>query len=230
MKLKIYMRGLGIGILVTALIMGIATKDGRPMTDAEIKAAAAKLGMVESDALKLSDLPRDEGETKELQNDELGDSEPAESLVPASEMPTPEGTEGTEEPESSSGPATSGLEPETDPVSNTDSTASPAPSPSQAPAPSPAPSPSPEPVQEPESAGDTEIVGDTETVKFTIKSGTGSRAVCNQLAEAGLIQDAAAFDQYLCDNSYARRVCAGTFEIPRGASEEQIAKIITKSR
>jgi len=234
------MRGLGIGIVVTALIMGIATKDGQPLTDAEIKAAAAKLGMVESDSLKLSDLLLNEGKADEHQTDNPVGSEPAASPVPESETPTPESTEGTEElgpssapegteepepssapeeteePEPLSGPAADGSGPKTDPAPTAKTT----PPPSQA----PAPLQSPASVQEPEAAVDTE------TVKFIIKSGTGSRTVCNQLAEAGLIEDAAAFDQYLCDNSYARRVCAGTFEIPKGASEEQIAKIITKSR
>ena len=48
MKLKYYLRGLGIGIAVTALVMGLAlaktTKES--MTDEEIKERAAKLGMV----------------------------------------------------------------------------------------------------------------------------------------------------------------------------------------
>lgn len=55
MKLKYYLRGLGIGIVVTALIMGLSTGNTVPMTDAEIKAKAAMLGMVESDSLRLSD-------------------------------------------------------------------------------------------------------------------------------------------------------------------------------
>lgn len=50
------MRGLGIGILVTALLMGVATKEGRPLTDAEIRAKAYELGMVDSDSIKLGDL------------------------------------------------------------------------------------------------------------------------------------------------------------------------------
>ena len=60
MKLKYYLRGLGIGMLVTALIMGFTTRDSRPLTDAEIKAAAAELGMVESDSLRLADLPQNQ--------------------------------------------------------------------------------------------------------------------------------------------------------------------------
>lgn len=66
MKLKYYLRGLGIGILVTALIMGFTTRDSRPLTDAEIKAAAAELGMVESDSLRLADLPQEPTPTPEI--------------------------------------------------------------------------------------------------------------------------------------------------------------------
>ena len=49
------MRGLGIGIIITALLMGVGTKKGMPLTDAEIKAKALALGMVESDSLKRED-------------------------------------------------------------------------------------------------------------------------------------------------------------------------------
>lgn len=95
MKLKYYLRGLGIGILVTALIMGFTAKDNRPLTDAEIKAAAAELGMVESDSLRLADLPQDQ------------------TAEPAKEPePTPEAT-----PESDVEPT---KEPETTPESGTD--------------------------------------------------------------------------------------------------------------
>ena len=92
MKLKYYLRGLGIGILVTALIMGFTAKDNRPLTDAEIKAAAAELGMVESDSLRLADLPQEPTPTPEI--------------TPEPEA-TPEVTpEPTEEPENTSEAAT----------------------------------------------------------------------------------------------------------------------------
>ncbi|MBQ8666492.1 MAG: hypothetical protein IJ526_06495, partial [Lachnospiraceae bacterium] len=56
MKLKFYLRGLGIGIAVTALVMGLAlgknTKES--MTDEEIKERAAELGMVEEDRTLVS--------------------------------------------------------------------------------------------------------------------------------------------------------------------------------
>ena len=57
MKLRYQMRGLGIGIMVTALLMGVAGGEKIPLSDAEIKAMALELGMVESDSLRLSDIP-----------------------------------------------------------------------------------------------------------------------------------------------------------------------------
>ena len=51
MKLKYYLRGLGIGILVTAMILGLVTKEKGNMTDEEIKARARELGMVEQRTL-----------------------------------------------------------------------------------------------------------------------------------------------------------------------------------
>ena len=48
MKLKYYLRGLGIGILVTSIIMGIALSHGKQeMSDEEIMERASELGMVE---------------------------------------------------------------------------------------------------------------------------------------------------------------------------------------
>lgn len=69
MKLRYQMRGLGIGIMVTALLMGVATDNKIPLSDAEIKMRALELGMVESDSLKLSDIPK-------VAVDSSGESEP----------------------------------------------------------------------------------------------------------------------------------------------------------
>lgn len=192
MKLKFYLRGLGIGVVVTALIMGIATKDKLPLTDAEIKAAAAKLGMVESDSLKLSDLDQD--------GEDAGQP--------------PEGT-GTPKPESDS-EAGDGTAP---PDQDGEDAGQP-----------PEGTGTPKSESEPAARIPDMTSGITETVTITIRRGTGSRAVCSMLAEAGLIEDAAAFDQYLIDSGYSKRISAGTFEIPAGASEEDMAKVISRSK
>ena len=83
MNLKYYLRGLGIGIVVTAVVMGVAGNGRKEqLSDAEIKARAAQLGMVESSGL-LSELE----ETPEVT------LEPTE--IPVTPMPTktPEPTE-----------------------------------------------------------------------------------------------------------------------------------------
>lgn len=46
MKLKYYLRGLGVGIVVTAVILTIANHLGNKMSDEDIMKRAAKLGMV----------------------------------------------------------------------------------------------------------------------------------------------------------------------------------------
>ena len=51
MKLKYYLRGLGIGIIVTLILSGIAGNKKQEMTNEEIKARAAELGMIESTTL-----------------------------------------------------------------------------------------------------------------------------------------------------------------------------------
>ncbi|MDE7429776.1 MAG: endolytic transglycosylase MltG, partial [Lachnospiraceae bacterium] len=61
----------------------------------------------------------------------------------------------------------------------------------------------------------------------TIVSGDGSFTVAKKLAEAGVVNSAAAFDTFLCENGYDKRLRTGTFQIPADAGDEQIARIVT---
>ena len=79
MKLRYYLRGLGIGIVVTAIIMSF-TRQPEKLTDAQIKMRALELGMIEESVL--ADLQKDEETTYE------------ESVVEEAE--TPEVTENEE--------------------------------------------------------------------------------------------------------------------------------------
>lgn len=51
MRMKYYIRGLGIGIILATLLMGIVMKSPDTMSDEEIKARAKELGMVEPKTL-----------------------------------------------------------------------------------------------------------------------------------------------------------------------------------
>lgn len=80
-------------------------------------------------------------------------------------------------------------------------------------------------------AGETSAA-DTQTVtgaakQITVSSGDGSDTVARKLYEAGLISDASAYDRYLCQNGYDKKICTGVKTIPAGATEAEIAQILT---
>lgn len=163
MKLKYYLRGLGIGILVTAVIMGIASGK-RKMTDEEVRARARELGMVESTVLSnIAEITQPE----DVQSDNAlrQESKPEES-----------------KPE------------ESKPV---------------------------------EGAPEESKPSEGTPVMIVIRSGQSSASVSKMLAEAGLVEDASAYDSFLCENGYDKKILTGTYEIDGGVSEEEIARIIT---
>lgn len=189
MNLKYYLRGLGIGIVITALIMGIAS-GGRKETlsNEEIKERARALGMVEESTI-LADVEKIAPSTAPLPS--------------AAKEPVPTATE----------------EPVPTPTREPVPTAAPTSAPTATPAPVQTPEPSPQMEQ-----GETDLTASTVTVQ--INRGDGSLTVSRKLEEAGLVPSAAEFDLYLCQNGYDKRLNVGTFEIPAGADEEQIAKIL----
>ena len=106
MNLKYYLRGLGIGIIVTALIMGIVTGGkGKALSDEEIIKRAEQLGMtMESDVLSEA-LPEAEEEEAPMQEDasaqaelqdnamENGEQDPQNAEAAPQEEGAEEGTE-----------------------------------------------------------------------------------------------------------------------------------------
>lgn len=101
MKLRYYLRGLGIGVIVTALLMGFVTREKLPLTDAEIKARARALGMVESDSMKLSDIQQTDPSKQDPPGNGSAGSEPSESSEPPEQEPSEDGNAGSEPQESS---------------------------------------------------------------------------------------------------------------------------------
>ena len=198
MKLKYYLRGLGIGIVVTALIMGLSTGNTVPMTDAEIKAKAAMLGMVESDSLRLSDRGTATASPEATNN--------------------PEGTEASETPG-----ATVGSEAEV--TATPEATALPEVTATPGATVSPEATATPATTATPEATASPKA-----TVTIIVQKGDGSDTVSRRLAEAGVIEDASGFDRYLIEKGYSRKISIGTYEIETGLPEEEVAKIITKTR
>lgn len=201
MKLRYYLRGLGIGVFVTALLMGIALKDRQPLSDAEIRVRAMELGMVDGDSRTLAGNQEPRG-SEENGTDSAATQSPEPTTVPtATPVPAETSTSGAGSDSTKPFPMVT-LKPSVETPEPTDMPTI----------------PSAEPTQEP-----------PESVTIVVQRGQGSYGVAEDLMEAGLIEDAAAFDRYLEENGYSKRINPGTYEIPMDSTEEEIAKIITKS-
>ena len=197
MKLKYYLRGLGIGMIVTALILGISFSNRQDqtsqiMTDDQIRERAAELGMVDSSELTLAALQNSVQQAQEnTEKTEVSPEPETEETTTTSEPETTVAPENTTEPETTAAPENT-VEPEA--------------------------TPQPETIAASEAA---------QAVTVTVKKGASSGSVSSRLQEAGLVEDAKTFDNYLCNNGYSRSINPGTYEIVPGTSEEEIAKIIT---
>ncbi len=241
MERRYYLRGLGVGIAVTAVIMGVMTSRDAKMTDREVIARAKELGMVESTVLL--------DENDEASNGEEGadaDNETEEEAGAAGEDPAGDGTvpdageeaggkdaneavdvTGTGAEDDRSGSEAGDLpenedtgEPDTDDADRQTAADG-----------------GQEPESAEEDAGQEDKVTSEEekkalitsaaVKKITVNSGDGSHTVAQKLADAGVIISAQSFDDYLCRYGYDKKLRTGTFSIPADASDEQIARIVT---
>ncbi|MFG6357939.1 MAG: hypothetical protein K1W26_14135 [Acetatifactor sp.] len=232
-RLKYYLRALGVGIVVTALLMGYSQKGQARMTDEEILQRAAELGMTHPEGV-LSELATVTPEPSRT----LSEIQPETSPTPSPE------TQSTPEPEdqpvsgnAANSTAASGTEPADSTAQPTDDsitqpaaspTAEPAVVSTASPAPTPAAKPSPTPTAKPTPAPTAEPAG--ETVTLVINRGESSVTVSKNLQALGLVEDYKTYDRFLCDNGYDHSISTGTYEIPVDATEEEIARIITKKR
>lgn len=227
MRLKYYLRGLGIGMAVTALILGIAStvsNKKNTMTDAEIIARAKELGMTEktvlSEAVKKEPDTEPESQEPETETKEEPEVEPKTKEEPEVESDTePETDDETkpdeealepkqpeEEPKALEPERMENAEPEADPKSDKKEAA-----------------------PEEEATPEKEAAEVLEVVVIEIVRGDSSDSVSRKLADMGLVESAPAYDKYLCTNGYDKKIQTGTYEIQKGATQEEIARIITRS-
>lgn len=226
MKLRYYLRGLGIGIVITALLMGFTKGVAKEtLSDDEIIARAEALGMVQSSVL-----------SSDLNHEEQGEDGVTVSYNTALDEPDiaalPDGA-GTDQTGDAAGVVdTEATDKTADAADTVDS----------------------EKVAD--AAGDSEKVadatGDSEgstkasdtdvadnstkatdttgaaTITVTINSGDGSDTVARRLTELGVITDAGDFDRYLCQNGYDKKLATGNHEINAGAGYQEIAEILIK--
>ena len=236
MGLRLYLRGLGLGIIVTALLMGYTLGNKKEsLTDAEIIARAEALGMVEEgkQLFQPSDSSEETIEVTGRKDEDTGDV--------AASTGTDAPVTGTEEQEN---PVT-GTEEQEDSVTGTEEASE-----------KPEEGVNGESVKELNVSGAVEsgeevvaggddqapadVVSDdskepetttprrqTRDVTLTIRGGSDSLTIARQLENLGAVESAEDFDAYLVSRKLDRYISSGTFSIPARATREEIAKIIT---
>lgn len=238
-KIRFYMRGLGIGILVTALILiAVNLKNNKgEMTDAEIRERAAALGMVDANSYSLTDAASamneekedaaetGEPQTDEPQTDELKEVNPEEGT--ASEEEAGSETEAEETKTEETGAEEVKAE-ETKPEKTEAEEVKPDETKVEEAGPeeTKAEETKPEEPKPEETAAEETKPAEGSKVTISIARGAASETAAATLAGAGLIEDAADFNSYMIRNGYDRRIHPGTFEILMGSSYEEICKII----
>ena len=219
MNLKYYLRGLGVGIVVTSLILGIGLGSRKEtLSNEEIKERARELGMVEESITVAEAAAQKEEEAQEAEvtvapvPEENAESD-AEPIVNA-------------EPEVSSEPAVStGAAPEASEKPNVSAASEPAAS--TAAEAGATPEAGVKPVAD-EAEEDNGTAPEKEIVDITINPGEGSYVISQKLEQSGLIDDAAEYDVYLCDNGFHTKLRAGVHKIPMGSTREEIAKLLCR--
>lgn len=197
MKLKYYLRGLGIGIAVTAAVLMLAGGGKENLTDEEIIARAKELGMVES--VTLSQLSS-ETESESVSEEELAETSGQDSIEDVSENISED--EGVSNSETDTSEVTS--ENNSEAVSDSSSEVA-----------------SEEDNSQEETSEEVE-----EFVIIEVGSGDGSDTVSVKLEAAGLVEDAQMYDDFLCANGYDKILQTGAHEIPKTADWDMIAEIL----
>lgn len=231
MKLKYYLRGLGMGIVVTTLILSVALHNKGQMTDAEVIERAEELGMVQAYESGVLDEKEQSGESAEKQEEQRSDTstekqEEQQSDTSEEKQEVAESESDAEKQEEQSGMSAKEQEEQSDTSAEKQEEESI----------TEAEQKQPDAVNK--TAKEAEAVeGEKEdtnisaqTVVITINGGDGSATVAKKLQDAGIVADAKAFDRFLCENGYDKRLCTGDHTIPMNADDATIAKLLTSKQ
>ena len=197
MRLKYYLRGLGLGILVSTLFLMLSIQlHGGIMTDERVIARAKELGMVIPDDGE-TDTPPLESESTQP-DDTAQDNEQPDDATQNDARPDEAAQDDTAQDNEQPDDATSD-----DAVQN-DGTQ--------------------DGITPENAAQGDDAQGD---IIFTVADGEVCRTAAEKLLACGLIEDVDAFRKYMSAHDYDGLIREGTYRIPVGADADTIAKIIT---
>ena len=200
MRLKYYLRGLGLGIIFAVFIMMVGYRNhGSSMSDSEIIEKAKALGMVETeDSSGMKSDKKTDNKTDEKSDKKTDTSEPDTTIADTSAAEdTQTGTDNTDA-DNIAGTADVDTTAPSD-VAATDSAASDAAQPQQ-----------------------------NTTFTVTVGSGDTCRMIAERLQAAGIVDDAEKFRAYMGQKGVDQFIADGNHEIPYGASYDDIINILTQ--
>ncbi len=236
-KLRYYLRGLGIGMAVTALILtAVNLKNNRgEMTDAQIRERAAQLGMIDANSYSLTDAVEDGQAKTEEKTEEVKQEEKSEPAEEKKEETKPEETKQeetvTEETETEETEEVKPEETEETEEAKPEETEEVKPEETEEVKPEETSETKPEEVK-PEEPQETEPEENKQEqpregqATITINSGSSSETACMLLKNAGLIDNADELNRYMIQHGYDRTIHPGTFTLSYGLSFEEICKKI----
>ena len=249
MNLKYYLRGLGLGILVTALILSVAGRNRRTMTDAEVKERAKELGMIENTVL-LEKPEETESASETTANTEsasettantesvsettagsdgevqigtdIGNNEDV-SQGDLSKEETPKDNQPKEETSEEEKPQ-KGASQDTEPKDDTSQEVTDDPERPEELSKNNTEDMQGENDEKVTSAGEDQ--SRTDEVTLTIVSGDTSYSVAKKLYELGVVPSVEQTDRFLCANGYDRTIRTGVYTIAPEETLESVAKRI----
>lgn len=220
MRLKYFLRGVGIGILVTTIILTVTHSSERRMSDSEVIDRAIELGMSFSASHSGQQSSTEESSPEESSaGQENSGDDVTDDLQHESEAETEMGSQSPSETASElagDGEASPGKESEavtemtTKAITETTETTT-------------------ELTTENNNAGSAAGVMNNEvTCTINITKGMSSRTVCDMLKQNGIIEDAADFDRYLIKTGYDDKIRVGEVEVNSGMTYEELTASLYK--
>ena len=209
MKLKYYLRGLGIGIVVTALLMGYSNKNRAAEPKAEVateetagdlladrNGEATTEEVIEQSTVENVTVETDSAETSEEETSQEETASELESSTQEAETITE--TESVTETETESVQAEETTDKKEQTQSSTEA-----------------------------DAGNALL---QTTIEINIVRGDDSGTVARKLQNAGIVESATEYDAYLMQHGYDKKIRVGKVEIPVDATWQEIAEYISGKR
>lgn len=212
MKLKSYMRGIGAGMIVAALIMSVSNP-GKANASYEKKETLleASVDSVSKNALEsITDNDSGDKKTEEIQKADpvsSNNKKPSETVSEKDNTEVEKEIEKEVDKEETTTPDVSGNESKTEFIEEPEEI-------------------NPPPIN-PLPEGEEGFVIEGDVIEIKVISGDSSVSVSRRLFEAGLVESAVEFDKFLCENGYDKFIRVGNFTIAEGSDFATIARTLT---